>query len=157
MKRFLTLVLGLVLTVQAFGQTDTTIWEGVMLTPKDSAYVVLQDNHLAKVLDAFNMTPPRFKIYKTENVYNLIKLDTATGKVWQVQYRTGTTDSVVVAIDDDSLLWSWEDEVPGRYELYPTNNINTFILLDTKKGYTYQVQWSTKGPDYRFREEIYSY
>ena len=28
----------------------------------------------------------RYKMYKTDNMYNLLKLDTATGVVWQVQY-----------------------------------------------------------------------
>ena len=62
---------------------------------------------------------------------------------------------MVVAINNSSLLWPWEDEIPGRYELYPTQNIHTFILLDTVKGYTYQVQWSINGSDYRFRERLY--
>lgn len=138
-----------------YGQTDTTGWEGVKLSPRDSAYVVLQNNHLAKVLDAFNMAPQRFKMYKTENTYNLVKLDTATGAVWQVQYRMGTTQSMTVEIDGTSLLSLWEDEVPGRFELYNTNNMYTFILLDTTNGRTWQVQWSTDGPNKRFRERIY--
>lgn len=138
-----------------YGQNDTTNWESVKLSSRDSAYVVLQNNHLAKVLGAFNITPQRFKMYKTENTYNLIKLDTATGALWQVQYRMGTTQSMTVSIDDSSLLFSWEDAVPGRFELYPTNNIYTFILLDTSDGNTWQVQWSTDGPNKRFRERIY--
>ena len=27
----------------------------------------------------------RYKMYKTENIYNFLRLDTKTGKVWQVQ------------------------------------------------------------------------
>ena len=155
MQKILAIIFGLFLTFAVYGQADTTGFEGVKLSSRDSAYVVLQDNHLAKVLGVYNLGPQRYKIYKTENLYNLIKLDTATGRLWQLQYRMGEVASEVVAIDDNSLLWSWEDEVPGRYELYPTNNTYTFILLDTKYGYTYQVQWNTKGPNYRFRERIY--
>ena len=59
-----------------------------------------------------------------------------------------------VVLDETSLLYYWEEAIPGRFELYPTQNMYTFILLDTKFGYTYQVQWST-NPDQRFRSRIY--
>ena len=98
---------------------------------------------------------PRFKMYKTENTYNLLKLDTATGKVWQVQYRMGSTESMVIAIDDSSILWPFDNIRAGRFELYPTNNMYTFILLDTEKGGTWQVQWNTDSANKRFRERIY--
>ena len=94
---------------------------------------------------------PRFKLYKTDNMYNLIKLDTATGRLWQVQYGMNkSADRMQVAIDDTSLVWDEDNLRAGRYELYPTNNTYTFILIDTERGYTYQVQWNT-DPDKRFR------
>lgn len=97
---------------------------------------------------------PRYKMYKTENTYNLLKLDTATGRVWQVQYRLGSTDSMTVAVDDSSLLWESETLRAGRFELYATNNMYQFILLDTETGRTWQVQWNTEY-NKRFRERIY--
>jgi hypothetical protein len=33
---------------------------------------------------------------------------------------------------------------PGRFTLYLTSNIFTFMLLDQKNGYTWQVQWGLK-------------
>lgn len=155
MKKILLLIALLLPSIMVHGQTDSAGWESIKLTSRDSAYVVLQNNHLAKVLEAMNMMPPRYKLYKTENFYNLIKFDTATGAVWQVQYRMGTTEPMTLSIDASSLLNSWEDEVPGRFELYNTNNKFTFILLDTKNGRTWQVQWSTEGPNERFRERLY--
>lgn len=156
MKRLLTTLFLALISFVAAAQNDTTSTSVSHNTPTLSSKDTLLLKQLYDLVSQANASVvPRFKLYKTENTYNLIKLDTATGRVWQVQYRMGTTDSMVIAIDDDSLLWSWEDEIPGRYELYPTQNINTFILLDTKKGYTYQVQWSTKGSDYRFRERLY--
>ena len=97
---------------------------------------------------------PRYKMYKTDNTYNLIKLDTATGRVWQVQYRMGTTESMTIPIDSTSLLWDDEKPIAGRFELYPTNNMYQFILIDTIYGRTWQVQWNTT-PNKRFRERIY--
>lgn len=37
------------------------------------------------------------------------------------------------------------------YKLYPTDNIWTFLELETYSGRIWQVQFSTKGPDYRFK------
>lgn len=97
---------------------------------------------------------PRYKMYMTENIYNLIKLNTATGQLWQVQYGVGDTDALTVSIDNSSLLYSWEPEVPGRFELYPTQNMYNFILIDNDTGKTWQVQWNTSSSK-RFRQRIY--
>ena len=35
-----------------------------------------------------------------------------------------------------------DKKVNGRFELYPTQNIYNFILLDKIDGKTWQVQWS---------------
>ena len=42
-----------------------------------------------------------------------------------------------------------QKQFSGRYELYPTKNMWTFIKLDTKTGATWQVQFSTKGVEYQ--------
>ena len=36
------------------------------------------------------------------------------------------------------------------FKLYPTENMWTFIKLDTRNGKMWQVQYSTKGSDYRY-------
>ena len=122
-----------------------------MLSVKDS---IMIDNIYKAVSDAVAFNVPRYKMYNTENIYHLIKLDTATGRIWQVQYRMGDAQGRVAVIDDVSLLQWYETPVNGRYELYPTNNMYTFILIDNKFGYTYQVQWHP-DPDNRFREILY--
>lgn len=45
-------------------------------------------------------------------------------------------------------------ESANHYELYPTDNMWTFLELDTAFGWVYQVQFSLKGDDYRFKETI---
>lgn len=159
MKRifFITLVICGLATFNGYAQTDslktrTTPIENVEQTTLDVDSATIAQ--IRAIYDRMENLVPRFKIYKTENTYNLIKLDTATGQTWQVQYRLGDTESMTVVIDDSSLLWYSEPEIAGRFELYPTNNMYQFILIDTQTGRTWQIQWNT-APSKRFRERIY--
>lgn len=82
----------------------------------------------------------KFKLYKTQNMWTFLKLDTSTGQIWQVQYSTkGDEYRFEAPLSLDKLNNSG---VCGRFELYPTENIYNFILLDTFDGNSYQVQWS---------------
>lgn len=159
MKRifFIALVICNLATFNSYAQTDsletrTTSIENVEPKPLDVDSITIAQ--IRAIYDRMENLVPRFKIYKTENTYNLIKLDTATGQTWQVQYRLGDTESMTVVIDDSSLLWYSEPEIAGRFELYPTNNIYQFILIDTQTGRTWQIQWNTT-PSKRFRERLY--
>ena len=40
------------------------------------------------------------------------------------------------------------------YRLFATQNMYTFIKLATRNGKMWQVQWSTKGSDYRFETTL---
>ncbi len=91
---------------------------------------------------------PRYKIYPTENMLNSLKLDTATGRIWIVQIGVGDADAMTGKLNDESLIMNTEEIRAGRFELYPTKNMYNFIMLDTEKGHTYQVQWHT-DPDKR--------
>lgn len=154
---FFALVICSLSTFNGYAQTDsletrTTSIKNGEQKPLDVDSVTIAQ--IKAIYDRMENLVPRFKIYKTENTYNLIKLDTATGQTWQVQYRLGDTESMTVVIDDSSLLWYSEPEIAGRFELYPTNNMFQFILIDTQTGRTWQIQWNTT-PSKRFRERIY--
>jgi hypothetical protein len=82
-----------------------------------------------------------YRLFSTRNMYTFIKLDTRNGKMWQVQwsnkgkeYRSESTLSDISQVNKD-------EEKNGRFFLYPTTNIYTFILLDQIDGRTWQVQW----------------
>ena len=86
---------------------------------------------------------PRFKLYQTENIHILLKLNTATGAIWMLQYEMNDAKAKLIPISEEAAAWVDEEGRPGRFDLYPTKNIHTFIMLDTEKGTTYQVQWDT--------------
>lgn len=159
MKRifFIALVICSLATFNSYAQIDsletrTTPIENVEQKPLDVDSITIAQ--IRAIYDRMENLIPRYKMYKTENIYHLIKLDTATGRVWQVQYRSGDVNSKTTVIDDSSLLWWSEKEVAGRFELYPTQNMYKFILVDTQDGRTWMIQWNIDS-DRRFRERIY--
>lgn len=86
----------------------------------------------------------RYRLFPTKNMWTLLKLDTMTGQIWQVQfsikgdeYRFETVLSSADITDALKL-----EKKSGRFTLYPTENMYNFVMLDQINGYTYQVQWS---------------
>lgn len=90
-----------------------------------------------------------YKMYRTQNYHNQLRLNTMTGEVQQIQ--------------DDGQSWmicgarETLGDVAGRFCLYETQNMWTFIMLDTYTGKNWQVQFSVKGEDYMFAVPINRY
>lgn len=84
-----------------------------------------------------------YELYPTKNIWNFIKLDTSNGRVFQIQFAMEDSKRMSVPINLTPLV-DGSGERPGRFTLYPTQNIHTFILLDKVDGRTWQVQWSTE-------------
>lgn len=79
----------------------------------------------------------RYKFYPTENIYNFLKLDTHTGRIEQVQWSLDTDKEGSVVINNEDLSWM----SGSLFELYPTQNIYQFLLLDKTNGRAWHVQW----------------
>jgi hypothetical protein len=77
----------------------------------------------------------------------LLKLDTRSGEIWQVQWSTEPTERHVQPIN--TVILEWGNTKAGRFTLYPTPNIFTFLLLDQVDGRQWEVQWGFK-PAERF-------
>lgn len=84
---------------------------------------------------------PAFKLFKTQNIFNFLKLDTRNGRIWIVQYSTD--NNRLVSTLNNVRLATGSAEVEGRFTLMPTENIWNFIMLDQIDGRTWQVQWNT--------------
>ncbi len=85
----------------------------------------------------------RYELYSTQNIWTFLKLDTRTGRIWQVQYSLEEGKRGEWILNSQSLTQNSEGK-NRRFQLYPTSNIFNFILLDHSNGKTYQVQWSQK-------------
>lgn len=100
----------------------------------------LKDTTTSSEVNGTNNNGWAYQLYPTENMYTFLKLDTRNGRIWQVQYsmdedRFETFLNLIPLVSD-------EDESNGRFELFPTQNMYTFILLDRINGEVYQIQWS---------------
>lgn len=79
-----------------------------------------------------------YRLFRTQNIFMFLLLDTRTGQVSQVQWSTKDENRLVEPLNPRSLV---EGGKPGRFTLQPTQNIYTFLLLDQETGKTWQVQW----------------
>ena len=93
-----------------------------------------------------------YQLFPTQNMWTFIKLNTRDGRMWQVQYDVKGSERFEVNLNTTSFATK-EEERDGRFTLYPTQNMWTFILLDQIDGRMWQVQWSMKE-DSRFVIQI---
>ena len=107
-----------------------------------------------EVLDIDLSLKNRYKLYPTENIYTLLKLDTKTGKIWQVQWSLESENEGTLIINSDDLT-SWSEGYGSNsFELYPTLNMYQFILIDKTDGRMWHVQWGI-GDKKRWIRRIY--
>ncbi|MBQ8780030.1 MAG: hypothetical protein IJZ49_10010 [Alistipes sp.] len=121
----------------------------------DSLQTTLSEKDILTFSTSNTISEENYKLYPTENMWTFLKLDTRTGKVWQVQYSVHNDSCGEVVVSDKDLTFGSNDKA-GRFELYPTQNTYNFILLDKKDGTVVQMQWSMNA-DYRGLVRIISY
>ena len=85
-----------------------------------------------------------YRLFPTTNMWIFIKLNTADGRMWLVQYSTTAGDQVEIPLSRIERAEASEKK-DGRFTLYATQNMYNFILLDQIDGRVWQVQWSTEG------------
>lgn len=143
MKKLLLILVAISIGVAAFGQSTVKDAPGTQWTQKDT----LTLGYLQRISQH---TAPCYKLYPTENMWTFLELETFSGRIWQVQYSVKGPDyRFKTILNGDSMIpfLDSEGEFAGRFELYKTQNMYNFILLDTATGSTWQVQWSTDAKD----------
>ena len=85
-----------------------------------------------------------YELYPTTNRWTFIKLDTRDGRMWQVHFGDSRLE---IPLNPISFAEEYGEPHIGRFALYPTRNIWTFVLLDCDNGGTWQVQWSFEEGD----------
>lgn len=83
-----------------------------------------------------------YKLFPTSNMWSFLKLDTRNGRIWRVQFSVKGSDyRYEESISSEKRVYLEQDEKPGRFTLYATENIYNFLLLDQIDGRCWQVQW----------------
>jgi len=93
----------------------------------------------------------RYKLYPTENMYTFLLLDTKTGMIDKVQWNLDREKEFSVSINSSDLSYGYGS---GTFELYPTQNMYQFILLDKVLGRMWHVQWGMNEKE-RWIRRIY--
>ena len=93
-----------------------------------------------------------YQLFPTQNMWTFIKLNTRDGRMWQVQYDVKGSERFEVNLNTAPFATK-EEERDGRFTLYPTQNMWTFILLDQIDGRMWQVPWPMEE-DSRFVIQI---
>ena len=88
------------------------------------------------------LAAPVYELYPTENMYNFLKLNTCDGRITKVQYSIKEKENRFERAIVKTPLVDEARARNGRFKLYPTQNVYTFLLLDTIDGRTWQIQWA---------------
>jgi hypothetical protein len=88
----------------------------------------------------------RFRLFKTDNIWTHLLLDTRTGRVFQMNHSIdeGSVRGSL-PISNKSLVEDEKGAKDGRFTLYPTSNIWNWILVDQEDGRCWQCQFATKA------------
>lgn len=90
----------------------------------------------------------RYELYPTQNMWIFLKLDTATGRIWMVQYSLNENRMEVI-LNPTPLAHIALGSGNKRFKLHPTQNMYNFLLLDQRDGQVWQVQWGFDEDDRR--------
>ena len=149
MKRLITVCTLLCLTF-GYAQGQTSKRDSV-LSRIDS--LVQITNIWLEQIEIDNSMKNRYKMYPTENIYTLLKLDTKTGMIEQVQWSLDSDKEGTVTINNKDLSYG-VGYGSNSFELYPTKNMYQFILLDKTDGRMWHVQWGMESTK-RWMTRIY--
>lgn len=110
-----------------------------------NALLLINNQHLEN-LEINTSLKERYKLYQTENIYTFLQLDTKTGMIKQVQWSLNPDNEFSVTINSDDLTYG-SDYGSKTFELYPTQNIYQFILIDKTSGNKWHVQWGMESDE----------
>lgn len=148
MKRLFLLLTVILLTFSGMAQTaknpplktnDNQDERIVALLARIDTLMVI-NNELLNHLEINTSLKGRYKLYPTDNIYTLLQLDTKTGQIEQVQWSLDEDNEGSVTINSVDLSYGF-GYGSGTFELYPTQNIYQFILIDKTDGRKWHVQW----------------
>ena len=130
----------------------TTVQKAAEVAKIDS---LLQEcRELRKDIFVYSSTKSRYKLYHPISDVAVLKFFFFFGQIWQLQWSMEEGEEGEVFINASDLKYSFDSGGTGSFELYPTKNIYTFILIDKDYGRKWHVQWGMETK-YRFIRQIF--
>lgn len=140
MRRFLLIVCVSLFTATAYAQTAENESDSLDTSKLVALLETLAKDQIGSV-ENYGTDKPTYQLFKTTNMWTFLKLNTKNGTIYQVQFGMSDGERFETFLNIVPLAVG-ENAVSGRFTLYPTDNMWTFILLDQIDGRTWQVQWS---------------
>ena len=92
-----------------------------------------------------------YKLYKTENIYIFLRLNTSNGKIDQVQWNLDRDKEFITVLNDVDLTYGISiGNHNGRFELYPTQNMYLFLSYSQEHHNSLHLKYIhiSKLPDF---------
>ena len=112
-------------TEKPISQSDSLTWAGTKWLEQIELNLSLKE---------------RYKLYPTQNMYNFLLLDTKTGQIEQIQWSMKSENEGHSTINNVDLTYG-QGYGSRSFELIPTQNMYTFLLVDKTTGRIWHVQW----------------
>lgn len=71
----------------------------------------------------------RYRLFDTNNMWTKLLLDSRTGRIWQIAFSVEKEGAILKLPVNKTPLVKEKNGKDGRFTLYPTVNIWTFILV----------------------------
>jgi hypothetical protein len=101
-----------------------------------------QDRPVKFLTDPPQRLDARFRLFRTSNMWTYLHLDTRLGLLKQLAFSVDEKGGRGALVINDKPLVEPDKARDGRFTLYPTDNLWTFILLDQDDGRAWQCQFS---------------
>ena len=104
----------------------------------------------------------RYKVYETTNIYTSLLLDTATGKIWQLQIGINDTDRIETILSDtkfastlEDITEEWNEDMKKWEENY-NSKADSIVSAESKslwKPFSLEkrLEWSSIAKNGRFK------
>jgi hypothetical protein len=89
----------------------------------------------------------RYRLFRTENIWTNLMLDTQTGRLWQIAITPNGGKGFPI---NKRYLVDNTSTKNGRFTLYPTGNMWNWILIDQDNGSAWQVQFAIENKNREF-------
>ena len=140
MKKIALTLIACIIAVNSYAQEQTAASDSIDVNKLLGLLETLAKDQTGTAA-GYGKDKPTYELFKTQNMWTFLKLNTKNGTITQVQYALNDENRGEVVLNFVPLAIG-ENAVPGRFTLYPTENMWTFIMVDQIDGRLWQVQWS---------------